>query len=94
MNEERDRHESNTEPTGQDVTAGKGRRDEVGRTGIYPSSGPYPRGPAPVITPADINEPHDRRGPGVERSDDLQGSERLPRKGNELDKPESDQLGD
>lgn len=94
MTNERERNDTEHESHGQDVTAGKGRRDEVGRSGIYPSSGPYPEGPAPVITPADINEPHDRKGPGVEQNDDLQGSERLPRKGNELDKPESDQVGD
>lgn len=57
------------EPQGQDVTAGKGRRDEVGRTGIYPSTGPFPEGDAPVITPGDINTPH-KRGPGVERNED------------------------
>lgn len=28
----------------QDVRAGKGRRDEVGRSGIYPASGPLPEG--------------------------------------------------
>ncbi len=78
----------------QDVTAGKGRRDEVGKTGIYPSSGPRPEGPVPILTPGDINEPRDHKDRGVERSDELKNSERLPRKGNELDKPESDKLGD
>jgi hypothetical protein len=82
------------ESQGQDVTAGKGRRDEVGRTGIYPSSGPFPEGDVPIVTPGDINKPHDRKGPGVERNEELKGAERLPRKGNELDKPDSDQLGD
>ena len=67
---------------GQDVTAGKGRRDEVGKTGIYPSSGPFPEGDAPIITPADINESHDRKS-GVHRSEDLKNSERLPRKGDD-----------
>lgn len=33
---------------------GKGRRDEVGRTGVYPGSGPYPSGPAEVRTPAEF----------------------------------------
>ena len=78
---------------GQDVTAGKGRRDEVGKTGIYPSSGPFPEGEAEIITPADINKPHDAK-PGVHRSEDLKNSERLPRKGNEEDKPDSERLTD
>jgi hypothetical protein len=68
---------------GQDVTAGKGRRDEVGKTGIYPISGPFPEGDAPIITPADINESHDTKTPGVHRSEDLKGAERLPRKGDD-----------
>ena len=50
------------EPKAQDVTAGKGRRDEVGKTGIYPSTGPFPEGDAPILTPADINQPHPRGG--------------------------------
>jgi hypothetical protein len=88
----------------QDVTAGKGRRDEVGRTGIYPSSGPLPEGDAPAIAPGEMghlgrrNLPvpasREREGPGVERNDDLRGAERLPRKGNEMDKPDSDRLGE
>ncbi len=32
----------------QDVRAGKGRRDEVGRSGVYPMSGPHPKGPAEI----------------------------------------------
>ncbi len=30
---------------------GQGRKDEVGRTGVYPGSGPYPPGEAEVRTP-------------------------------------------
>jgi len=41
--------------SGQDVTAGAGRRDEVGKTGIYPATGPYPKGEAEILTPKDIN---------------------------------------
>ena len=52
---------------------------------------PFPEG-ATVRTPDDINR--DRTGSGVEESEDMKGSERMPRKGNELDKPESDRLGD
>src|SRR5215217_8173870 len=33
---------------------GQGRRDEVGRTGVYPGSGPYPEGSAEVRTPGDF----------------------------------------
>ncbi|MBI4265120.1 MAG: hypothetical protein HY657_12160 [Acidobacteria bacterium] len=81
-------------PRGQDVTAGRGRRDEVGPTGIYPSSGPYPEGETPIVTPADINAPHDRTGPGVKQSDELRSAERLPRKGNEADELNPDRPGD
>ncbi len=31
---------------------GRGRIDEVGRTGVYPGSGPYPAGEAEIRTPA------------------------------------------
>ena len=82
------------QPQGQDVTAGKGRRDEVGKSGIYPGSGPFPEDDVPILTPADINSPHERPGPGVERNEELEGSERMPRKGNEMDKPDSDRLAD
>jgi hypothetical protein len=76
----------------EDVTAGKGRRDEVGKTGIYPATGPYPEGDVEVVTPGDINSAESDAS--VEQSEDLKGAERLPRKGNEEDKPASDRLGD
>lgn len=41
--------------SGQDVTAGAGRRDEVGKTGVYPATGPYPEGDVEIITPEAIN---------------------------------------
>ena len=31
------------------------KRDEVGKTGIYPATGPYPPGEVEVITPEEIN---------------------------------------
>jgi CBS domain-containing protein len=31
---------------------GAGRKDEVGYSGVYPMSGPHPKGEAPVVTPA------------------------------------------
>jgi hypothetical protein len=37
-----------------DVTAGKGRRDEVGRSGIYPASGPLPEHDAEVVSPGEL----------------------------------------
>jgi hypothetical protein len=33
---------------------GQGRIDEVGRSGVYPASGPFPRGPAELRTPAEF----------------------------------------
>jgi hypothetical protein len=42
------------------IRGGKGRRDEVGPTGIYPATGPYPEGDAPTRTPADINKDTDK----------------------------------
>lgn len=69
---------------GQDVTAGKGRRDEVGKNGIYPSSGPFPEGESPsTLTPGEINTPRTRKSSEVHRSDELKGAERFPRKGDD-----------
>lgn len=31
---------------------GAGRKDDVGRSGVYPMSGPHPPGDAPIVTPA------------------------------------------
>lgn len=45
-NNQRDRRESGA-PGG-----GQGRRDEVGRSGVYPMSGPHPPGNAPIRTEA------------------------------------------
>jgi hypothetical protein len=66
------------------------QRDEVGRSGIYPATGPRPEN-AEVITPGDINEGRtgQHKGPGVDRNDEVKGAERLPRKGDEAD----DELG-
>ena len=67
------------------------QRDEVGRSGIYPATGPHPEG-AEVITPGDINEGRTgghEGGPGVERNREDAHPERLPRKGDEAD----DELG-
>lgn len=76
-----------SEAPGGDVGAGKGRRDVVGRTGIYPASGPLPEGEAEVLTPGDINEGHTgkRHHDLPARLEDVRNVERLPRKGDELD---------
>jgi hypothetical protein len=47
------------EKRGQDVTAGAGRRDDVGKSGIYPATGPYPEGKVEILTPGELNRPHD-----------------------------------
>jgi len=57
--------------TGQDVTAGAGRRDEVGKTGIYPATGPYPDGELNIRTPAEINK-------GQERKEENEALEEIP----------------
>ena len=75
------------------VRGGAGRKDEVGKTGIYPATGPYPNEEAPVITPEDINRRGNPSSPGVELDENLKASERQPRLGNEDDKPDSDALG-
>ncbi|MBI2203591.1 MAG: hypothetical protein HYU41_07060 [Candidatus Rokubacteria bacterium] len=38
---------------------GKGRRDEVGRTGVYPASGPLPPGDAPVQEQGTFGHPEE-----------------------------------
>jgi len=78
----------------EDVTAGKGRKDEVGRSGIYPATGPYPEGDAEIITPGEINLDTNREGPGVQQNDELKGAERLRRMGYEEDKAYGEALGD
>ena len=62
MAEEKKPEKPEVEPTQgaderQDVTAGKGRRDEVGHTGIYPASGPQAEGDAEVRTPGELGHP-------------------------------------
>lgn len=69
----------------QDVTAGKGRRDEVGHTGIYPGSGPRPEGDVPIRTPGDINAGRPGGGPGIESNGERTGVRRPARAGSEED---------
>ena len=96
MTQEKDEQTSRdaTPPRGEDVTAGKGRRDEVGKTGIYPGTGPFPEGETPILTPADISKPREPKEDGVRFSGPLKGSERLPGEGNGSDEPESDLVPD
>ena len=54
---------------GQDVTAGAGRRDEVGRTGVYPATGPYPEGEVEIVTPGEINKGPNREDRESEESE-------------------------
>ena len=44
---------------------GSGRKDEVGRSGVYPMSGPHPSGDAPIVTPASWGQGK-RGAPGYE----------------------------
>ena len=54
----------------EDVTGGKGRKDEVGHTGIYPATGPYPEGDAEIITPGEINNGATGEHPDESRQQD------------------------
>ena len=76
----------------ENVTGGKRRKDEVGRSGIYPGSGPYPDD-AEVVTPGEINKGRHREGPGVERNKDFKESSQQPPRGNEDEQPDNDALG-
>ena len=49
MGENRD----NAQP-GSDVTSGKGRKDEVGRTGVYPASDPNAPADARPVAPGEL----------------------------------------
>ena len=49
--EEQDERRERGEPGG-----GRGRRDDVGRTGIWPASGPRPSGDAPLVAPGALGQ--------------------------------------
>lgn len=57
------------EKRGQDVTAGAGRRDDVGKSGIYPATGPYPKGEVEILTPGELNGPHNESGTADDQPD-------------------------
>jgi hypothetical protein len=59
---------------------GRAGTDEIGRS--------------PEAMEHDIERDWGREGPGVQRNEDLKNAERMPRRGNEEDKPFSDALGD
>jgi hypothetical protein len=46
-------NKDNAQP-GSDVTSGKGRKDEVGRTGIYPASDVNAPADAPAVAPGEL----------------------------------------
>jgi hypothetical protein len=51
---------------------GQGRTDQVGPTGVYPGSGPYPEGPAEVRTPGDfVHGQVDEQGRPVEGGSEI-----------------------
>jgi hypothetical protein len=68
--------------TVSDTENSMAQRDEVGRSGIYPPGVQAPED-AEIITPGDINEGH--TGRGKDDKDNVKGSKRMPRKGDELD---------
>ena len=63
-----------------DVSRGRSRTDESSRK-------------SPEQVEHDFERDFDREGPGVQRNEDLKNSERMPRLGNEEDKPYNDALG-
>jgi hypothetical protein len=54
---------------GQDVTAGADRRDDVGQNGVYPATGPYPEGEVEILTPGELNGPHDENDTADDQPD-------------------------
>jgi hypothetical protein len=75
------------------IRGGAGRKDEVGRTGIYPATGPYPTHDVPIVTPDTLNRGGSTHQPSSGVDEHLKGAERQPRRGNEEDMPDSDALG-
>ncbi len=63
-----------------DNSRGRNRTDEIGRK-------------SPEQVEHDFERDVDREGPGVQRNEALKNSERMPRLGNEEDKPYNDALG-
>lgn len=75
--------EGHDEAPHQDVTAGKGRRDEVGHTPVYPATGPYPDDPdAKVLTPGEMGHPVSAGPPVPIREDGAQAKQRDTQKRN------------
>ena len=62
-----------------DDVRGAGRKDEVGHTGIYPATGVYPEGNAPIRTPDEINSgtTGNERPAAMELDDDTPDSDAL-----------------
>jgi hypothetical protein len=74
----------------ENVRGGAGRKDEVGRSGIYPATGPYPDGDAPIITPGEINSGATGE---AQQDDDPRTINRESGLDSETGKPENDSLG-
>ncbi len=61
-----------------DVTSGKGRKDEVGRTGIYPGSDPNAPADARPVAPGELGQASAREELAVAK--DVELSEPINRK--------------
>lgn len=69
-----------------EVTQGKGRRDEVGRSGVYPESGPHPSEPdAPMRTQGEWGSGPERERPGGAEGGQPGSPIRQPQGGENLD---------
>jgi hypothetical protein len=60
------------------------QKDDVGRSGIYPATGPHPENAEP-ITPGAINEGRTGRRKGIHHDEQIKNAERHPRKGDDID---------
>ena len=77
----------------ENVRGGAGRKDEVGHTGIYPATGPYPDGDVSIITPGEINSGSTGTGSASQQDDDPRTITRESGLDSETDTPENDALG-
>jgi hypothetical protein len=59
--------------------------EEARHSGIYPGSGAYPEVTEDETARSEINRERNAEEAGVEQSDELKDSERLPRKGDEIE---------
>ncbi len=72
MAEARDRVSGSPGPDSGQPGGGKGRKDQVGRSPVYPGSGPYPEGDAELRTPgAFVHGQLDEQGRPVEGGSEI-----------------------